>query len=196
MLNHQLLMLYLSSPTVFQCRTMHKGCVVVKSVVTAQEYKPSPSCVPHSPVSGASLAAHCSDFVEILKALQTHQHPRQPSADGAECFTHRGKAFGVSPAPLTFRMSSPGSRSSSEGLVLGYPHRARMLWPKPMRSPPGRDLIHLQDIREASTNQSSVFSPVTSWSKGRFYLFPTNGARLSSVHEALRSALLREATAP
>lgn len=193
MLNCQLLMSYLSSLIGLQCRMKHKG---FKSVMTAQEHKPSLSCAPHSPVPGASLTTHHLDFV-ILKAPQTHQHPQQPSADGAECFTHRGKAFGVSRAPLTFRTSSPGSRNSSKELLLGYPHGARMLQPKSTRSPPGRDLIHLQDVREASTNQSSsVFNPLTSWSKGRFHLFPTNGARLSSMHKALRSALASKATVP
>lgn len=191
MLNCQLLMSYLSSLIGLQCRMKHKG---FKSVMTAQEHKPSLSCAPHSPVPGASLATHHLDFV-ILKAPQTHQHPQQPSADGAECFTHRGKAFGVSPAPLTFRTSSPGSRNSSKELLLGYPHGARMLQPKSTRSPPGRDLIHLQAVREASTNQSSAgFNPLTSWLKGRFYLFPTNGARLSSMHKVLRSAPLGKAT--
>lgn len=63
-----------------------------------------------------------------------------------------------------------------------------MLWPKTMRPPPDQTFIHLQDIRGASTKQSSsVFSPGTSWSKGRSY---------KQCQKAPCSALLSQLRAP
>lgn len=95
----------------------------------------------------------------------------------------------MSPAPLTFWMSSPGSRSSSKELVFGYPCRARMLWHLPSRERP-----HSSQRHQRGKHQTKLVCFFSSYVlvKGKILSLSYSG----SMHEALRSALLGEVTAP
>lgn len=106
---HQPRMAPASAPTGLRRGTKHSARAAARaSAMAARGHQPSPGCAPHAP--GASLAACPWHFGEILKAPQTHQHPGQRSADGAERIPPVRRVPGAQRGCFGFRSNAAAPR--------------------------------------------------------------------------------------